>query len=86
MSDRPTVAFVGTGVMGAAMAGHLLDAGYPLVVFNRTIAKAQPLIDRGARWASTAGAAAAEADITGALCGGGTKESISSDETGHLRS
>lgn len=69
MSERPTVAFVGTGVMGAAMAGHLLDAGYPLVVFNRTIAKAQPLIDRGARWAPTAGDAAAEADITITMVG-----------------
>ncbi len=69
MSDRPTVAFVGTGVMGASMAGHLLDAGYPLVVFNRTTAKAQPLLDRGARWASTAGEAASQADITITMVG-----------------
>ena len=63
MSERPTVAFVGTGVMGAAMAGHLLNAGYPLVVFNRTAAKTQPLVERGARRASSAGEAAAAADV-----------------------
>ncbi|MDO8848745.1 MAG: NAD(P)-dependent oxidoreductase [Coriobacteriia bacterium] len=69
MSERPTVAFVGTGVMGAAMAGHLLDAGYPLVVFNRTSAKAQVLVDRGARSATSAGEAAAQADITITMVG-----------------
>lgn len=69
MADLPTVAFVGTGVMGAAMAGHLLDAGYPLVVFNRTADKAQPLVERGARWASSAGEAAAQADVTITMVG-----------------
>ena len=37
---KPTVAFIGTGVMGVSMAGHLMDAGYPLVVFNRTKSRA----------------------------------------------
>lgn len=69
MSECPTVAFVGTGVMGAAMAGHLLDAGYPLVLFNRTREKAEPLLARGARWAVTAGEAAAVADIAITMVG-----------------
>lgn len=69
MSDRPTVAFVGTGVMGASMAGHLLDAGFPLVVHNRTREKAEPLLDKGAEWADSAGAAAARADITITIVG-----------------
>lgn len=69
MSEHPTVAFVGTGVMGAAMAGHLLDAGYPLVVFNRTRDKAEHLLQRGARWAATAGDAAAVADVTITMVG-----------------
>lgn len=67
MSGRmqlPTVAFVGLGVMGRSMAGHLLDAGYPLVVFNRTASKAEELLARGARWAWSAGEAASRADIT----------------------
>ncbi len=69
MTERPTVAFVGTGVMGAAMAGHLLDAGFPLVVHNRTREKAEPLLDKGAEWAESAGAAAARADITITIVG-----------------
>lgn len=69
MSEHPTVAFVGTGVMGAAMAGHLLEAGYPLVVFNRTREKAEHLLERGARWATTAGDAAAAADVTITMVG-----------------
>ena len=69
MTERPTVAFVGTGVMGAAMAGHLLDAGFPLVVHNRTREKAEPLLDKGAEWAESAGAAAARANITITIVG-----------------
>jgi len=69
MTERPTVAFVGTGVMGASMAGHLLDAGFPLVVHNRTREKAEPLLDKGAEWADSAGAAAARADITITIVG-----------------
>ena len=69
MSDRPTVAFIGTGVMGAAMAGHLLDAGYPLVVFNRTREKAEQLLARGAKWADWAGEAASRADVTISMVG-----------------
>ncbi len=64
-----TIAFVGTGVMGLSMAGHLLDAGYRLVVFNRTADKAAPLLARGARWATSPGAAAAEADIVISMVG-----------------
>ena len=48
-----TVGFIGTGVMGRSMAGHLLEAGYDLIVFTRTKAKADDLIASGARWAST---------------------------------
>ncbi|MDI6843034.1 MAG: NAD(P)-dependent oxidoreductase [Anaerosomatales bacterium] len=67
--DRPTVAFVGTGVMGASMARHLLEAGFPLVVFNRTRAKAEALIAAGARWADSAGEAASMADVTITMVG-----------------
>lgn len=65
----PTVAFIGTGVMGHSMAGHLLEAGYPLVVFNRTRERAAGLVSRGARWASSAGEAASLADITITIVG-----------------
>ncbi len=69
MSERPTIAFVGTGVMGASMAGHLLDAGYPMLVFNRSPEKAEGLLARGARRAENAGAAAAGADVTITIVG-----------------
>lgn len=60
------VAFIGIGVMGRSMAGHLMDAGYELHLYTRTAAKAQPLVGRGAVYHATAGecARAAEAVIT----------------------
>ena len=45
-----TIGFIGLGVMGNAMAGHLLAAGYKLFIYNRTREKAQNLIDAGAVW------------------------------------
>jgi 3-hydroxyisobutyrate dehydrogenase len=69
MSEYPTIAFIGTGVMGSAMAGHLLDAGYPLVVFNRSRQKAEDLLTRGAQWADSAGEAAEQAEITITMVG-----------------
>lgn len=50
MSDKQNIGFIGTGVMGRSMAGHLLAAGYPLRVYNRTREKAQSLIEQGAVW------------------------------------
>jgi 3-hydroxyisobutyrate dehydrogenase len=47
------VAFVGIGKMGFAMAGRLLAAGHELTVFNRTAAKAEPLVRLGARYAAS---------------------------------
>ncbi|AEE15002.1 2-hydroxy-3-oxopropionate reductase [Thermodesulfobium narugense DSM 14796] len=42
------VGFIGTGVMGKSMAGHILDAGYNLFVYNRTKSKAEELLNKGA--------------------------------------
>jgi len=69
MPERPTVAFIGTGVMGAAMAGHLLEAGHPLVVFNRTRDKAEGLLAAGASWADSPGEAASRAEMTITMVG-----------------
>ncbi|MDI1251202.1 MAG: NAD(P)-dependent oxidoreductase [Lacunisphaera sp.] len=65
----PSIAFIGTGVMGRSMAGHLLRAGHPLHVFNRTKAKAQALLDAGAHWHDNPGAAAAQADFVITIVG-----------------
>jgi 3-hydroxyisobutyrate dehydrogenase len=64
-----SIAFIGTGVMGRSMAGHLLKGGHTLHVFNRTKTKAQPLLDAGARWHDSAGAAAAQADFVFTIVG-----------------
>src|SRR4051812_49618898 len=57
------VAFVGLGTMGAAMAGHLLDAGHDVAVHNRTREREEPLAGRGARRAATPKEAAAGAEL-----------------------
>jgi 3-hydroxyisobutyrate dehydrogenase-like beta-hydroxyacid dehydrogenase len=61
--DKPTVAFVGLGKMGLAMAVNLQRAGYALVVWNRSADKAGPLLAAGASLAASPAAAAQGADI-----------------------
>src|SRR3954464_6099713 len=57
------IAFIGTGIMGAPMAGPLLGAGNSLTVNSRTKAKAEELIARGAKWAASPREAAEGADF-----------------------
>ncbi len=64
-----SIAFIGTGVMGRSMAGHLQKAGHTLHVYNRTKEKAAALIEAGAKWHDTAGSAAAEADVVFTIVG-----------------
>jgi 3-hydroxyisobutyrate dehydrogenase-like beta-hydroxyacid dehydrogenase len=56
------VAFIGLGRMGHGMAGRYLDAGFTVAVWNRSQAKAEDLIARGARWAASPADAADGAD------------------------
>lgn len=67
--DIQKIAFIGTGLMGCPMAGHLIDAGYHLVVFNHTPEKAQPLVEKGAELAASATEAAAGADVVITMVG-----------------
>lgn len=69
MNTDRIIAFIGTGVMGSSMAGHLLDKGFRLRVFNRTADKAGPLLERGAEWADSPGDAADGADIVITMVG-----------------
>ena len=48
MSETPTVGFAGLGRMGLPMARNVLRAGFPLVVWNRTASRAEPLVEEGA--------------------------------------
>ena len=66
---KPSVAFIGTGIMGAPIAGHILDAGYPLTVYNRTKEKADGLVERGATWADSVLEAARTADVVFTMVG-----------------
>ena len=70
MADRKlSVAFIGTGIMGAPIAGHILNAGYPLTVFTRTEKKAEGLVAQGAAWAASAEEAVADADVVFTMVG-----------------
>ena len=69
MADKMRIGWIGTGVMGLSMAGHLQAAGWPLTVYNRTKAKTQPLIDKGAKWADTPRAVAEASDVVFTIVG-----------------
>lgn len=62
-SDQPTVAFLGTGTMGAPMARNLLNAGVPVRVWNRTRTRAATLADDGAVVADSPAEAGRGADV-----------------------
>jgi len=64
-----TIGFIGTGVMGKSMAGHLLAAGHPLRVYTRTRAKASDLLRRGAVWEDSPGSLAANCEIVITIVG-----------------
>ena len=63
------IGWIGTGVMGSSMCGHLLTAGYRVTVHTRTRSKAQSLLDRGAQWAESPHAVAAESDVLFTMVG-----------------
>ena len=60
---KPRVAILGLGIMGSGMAGRLLAADFPLTVYNRKHAKAEPFAEKGATIASSPREAAANADV-----------------------
>ncbi|SNR74126.1 3-hydroxyisobutyrate dehydrogenase [Humidesulfovibrio mexicanus] len=75
MNPTPTgttstrIGWIGTGVMGLSMCGHLMAAGHPATVFNRTEAKARPLLDKGAAWAESPRAVAEASDVVFTIVG-----------------
>lgn len=60
---KPSVGFIGTGVMGKSMAGHIMKAGYPLSVYTRTKEKAEELLSAGASWKASPSELAKDSDI-----------------------
>jgi len=63
------IAWIGTGIMGSPMCGHLLAAGNSVSVYTRTRAKAKSVLDAGAVWAETPAAATERAEIVFSIVG-----------------
>jgi 3-hydroxyisobutyrate dehydrogenase len=63
------IGWIGTGVMGSSMCGHLLEAGHEVTVFNRTRARAEPLLEQGAAWAGSPAEVAAATEIVFTMVG-----------------
>jgi len=63
------VGWVGTGVMGRSMCGHLIDKGFATTVYNRTQSKAEPLLAKGATWAGNPREVAEQSDVVFTIVG-----------------
>lgn len=63
------VGFIGIGVMGHSIAGHLLDAGHEVHVYNRTKAKADAIVARGAIWQDTPWDVTAASEVVFSMVG-----------------
>ncbi len=64
-----SVGWIGTGMMGLPMCGHLLAAGFPVKVFSRTKERALPLVEQGAQWCSTPAEVAEGVDVVVTMVG-----------------
>ncbi|MCQ6279838.1 NAD(P)-dependent oxidoreductase [Bacillus sp. EB600] len=67
--ENTVVGFIGIGVMGKSMAGNLVKAGYPLVVYSRTKEKAADLLNQGAEWVNTPREVAEQANVIFTIVG-----------------
>ncbi len=63
------IGWIGTGVMGSSMCGHLIEAGFSATVYNRTPEKAQKLLAAGAQWADSPRAVAEASDVIFTIVG-----------------
>ena len=68
-AGKTRIGWIGTGVMGSSMCGHLIDAGFEATVFSRTREKAEPLVEKGAAWAATPRAVAERSDVVFSIVG-----------------
>lgn len=69
VNQESVIGFIGTGIMGASMAGHLLEAGYSVNVYNRTKSRADGLVSKGAIWQESPMAVAEHSDIIFTMLG-----------------
>ncbi|MFA0757557.1 MAG: hypothetical protein PVTTEEND_001524 [Candidatus Fervidibacter sp.] len=66
---KTRVGWIGTGVMGRWMCEHVLNKGFAVTVYNRTKAKAQPLLDKGAQWANSPKEVTEQSDVVFTIVG-----------------
>jgi 3-hydroxyisobutyrate dehydrogenase len=69
ISPQLQVGWIGTGVMGLPMCGHLVAKGYKVTVHSRTRAKVGPLLAQGARWGESPRLVAVETDVIFTMVG-----------------
>jgi len=67
--ESTRIGWIGTGVMGSSMCGHLIQAGYSATVYNRTQTRAQTLLDAGAQWADSPIEVARSSDVIFTIVG-----------------
>jgi 3-hydroxyisobutyrate dehydrogenase len=67
--QQTRIGWIGTGVMGRSMCGHLIKAGYQVTLFNRTKSKASDLLAQGARWADSPRDVASASDVVISIVG-----------------
>jgi 3-hydroxyisobutyrate dehydrogenase len=63
------IGWIGTGIMGSSMAGHLQSSGHELYVFNRTRQKAESILSRGGKWCQSPAEVAGRAEIVFTMVG-----------------
>ncbi|MEO5634298.1 NAD(P)-dependent oxidoreductase [Gaiella sp.] len=68
-TSQEPIGWIGCGVMGKSMCGHLLDAGHPVTVYSRTKSRADDLVARGAVWVDTPAEVAARANVVFTMVG-----------------
>lgn len=68
-AGKTKIGWIGTGVMGSSMCGHLLQSGYTAVVYNRTESKLRSLLDLGAKAAKTPAEVAEQSDVVFTIVG-----------------
>jgi 3-hydroxyisobutyrate dehydrogenase len=66
---KTRLGWIGTGVMGRSMCGHLIDKGFAMTVYNRSRARAEELLAKGARWGDSPKAVAEAADVVFTIVG-----------------
>lgn len=69
ISSTTRIGWIGTGVMGLSMCGHLLARGFQMTIFSRTRTRSQPLIEKGARWADSPRAVADSSNVVFTMLG-----------------